>query len=115
MYMVSYQCIDMACIYGLSIYYSTMYLPLIHQFSCLSICSSCADLYRRLGVLVQPGNRFVSFVRCVPCGAACARGTVLLPRLGRESSRNAPLGAVAWLVPRACPPPVCLFTCVESR
>ena len=44
---------------------------------------------------VSPTGKSFRFVRsCVRCEAAYAPETMLLPRLGRGSSRNAPLGAV---------------------
>ena len=64
---------------------------------------------RRVGVSAQRGNRFVSFVRCVRCETACARGTMMLPRLSRENSRNAPRGRGV-----ACPSPVCWLIMLDQ-
>ena len=52
-----------------------------------------------------PNREIVSFRSCVRCEAACARRTMLLPRLGGGSSQNAPRPPARRraLVPVPCP------------
>ena len=49
-------------------------------------------IYRRLGGVSPTGESFHFVPAYVRCEAACARGTMLLPRLGGGSSGNAPPG-----------------------
>ena len=59
-------------------------------------------IYQWLGVLVQPGNRFVSFVRRVRYEAACARGDGVASDAGPRKLPKCAAGCRGF-----CPSPVC--------
>ena len=68
----------------------------------------CVCVYLRFGVWVcrwttlRPGSRFASFVRCVRCEAACARGTMLLQWLGCRSCETSGAGVAGLLFLCVC-------------